>query len=91
MPQKNHVWIHKEPLSQRFFKEPSRPYLFYNLKNLLSPQITFSETESDIRCSLWSHLDKKFILWHREAPLFLRVHRLKHYQFAVRDLKLFMD
>jgi len=26
---------------------------------------------SDIEGSLWNHLDKKVILWHREAPLFL--------------------
>ncbi len=25
MPQKNHFWFHKEPFSQRFFKEPSLP------------------------------------------------------------------
>ncbi len=28
---------------------------------------------SDVKGSLWNHLDKKVILWHREAPLFLRV------------------
>ncbi len=27
MPQKNHLWFHKEPFSPRFFKEPSLPYL----------------------------------------------------------------
>ncbi len=46
MPEKNHFWFHKQPFSQRFFKEPS----FYNLKNLLSPQISFCETESFFRC-----------------------------------------
>ncbi len=29
---------------------------------------------SDVKGSLWNHLDKKVILWHREAPLFLRVY-----------------
>ncbi len=28
---------------------------------------------SDVKGSLWNHLDKKVLLWHREAPLFLRV------------------
>ncbi len=28
MPEKNHFWLHKEAFSQRFFKEPSLPYLF---------------------------------------------------------------
>ncbi len=28
MPQKNHFWFHREPFSQRFFKEPSLSYLF---------------------------------------------------------------
>ncbi len=32
---------------------------------------------SDVKGSLWNHLDKKVILWHREAPLFLRVHVCK--------------
>ncbi len=32
---------------------------------------------SDVKGSLWNHLDKKVILWHREAPLFLRVYRFK--------------
>ncbi len=26
---------------------------------------------SDVKGSLWNHLDKKVLLWHREAPLFL--------------------
>ncbi len=29
---------------------------------------------SDVKGSLWKHLHKKVILWHCEAPLFLRVH-----------------
>ncbi len=28
---------------------------------------------SDVKGCLWNHLDKKVILWNREAPLFLRV------------------
>ncbi len=27
-----------------------------------------------VKGSLWNHLDKKVLLWHREAPLFLRVY-----------------
>uniref|UniRef100_A0A673MUE5 Rho guanine nucleotide exchange factor 25 n=1 Tax=Sinocyclocheilus rhinocerous TaxID=307959 RepID=A0A673MUE5_9TELE len=42
-----------------FFKEPSLSYLF--------------KGSSDIKGSLWNHLDKQVLLWHREAPLFLRV------------------
>jgi len=74
MPWKNHFWFHKEPFSQSFFKEPS--LAFYNLKNLLSPQRkTFvnEKGSSDVKGSLWNHLHKQVILWHREEPLFLRV------------------
>ncbi len=31
---------------------------------------------SDVKGSLWNNLDKKVLLWHREAPLFLRVYVL---------------
>ncbi len=31
---------------------------------------------SDVKGSLWNHLDKKVILWRHEAPLFLRVYAL---------------
>ncbi len=31
---------------------------------------------SDVKGSLWNHLDRKALLCHREAPLYLRVHRL---------------
>ncbi len=46
MPQKNHFWFHKEPFSQR----PISFLPFYNLKNLLSPQRSFCETERFFRC-----------------------------------------
>ncbi len=64
-----HFWFHKEPFSQRFFKEPSLSYLFIIWR---TSQMTFCEQKgsSDVEGSLWNHLDKKFILWHREAPLF---------------------
>ncbi len=26
---------------------------------------------SDVKGSLWNHLEKKVLLWHREAPLFI--------------------
>ncbi len=29
---------------------------------------------SDVNGSLWTHLDKNVLLWHHEAPLFLRVY-----------------
>ncbi len=29
---------------------------------------------SDVKGSLWNHLDKNVLLWHLEAPLFLRVY-----------------
>ncbi len=57
MPKKNHFWFHKEPFSQRFFKEPYFPNLFNNLKNLFSPQRTFMS--SYVKGSLWNHLDRK--------------------------------
>ncbi len=31
------------------------------------------KASSDVKGSLWNHLDKTVLLWHREAPLFLRV------------------
>ncbi len=32
------------------------------------------DSSDDVKGSLWNHLDKKLVLlWHREAPLFLRV------------------
>uniref|UniRef100_A0A672LD17 Kinesin motor domain-containing protein n=1 Tax=Sinocyclocheilus grahami TaxID=75366 RepID=A0A672LD17_SINGR len=34
----------------------------------------FTKGSSDVKGSLWNHLDKKVLLWHREAPLFLRVY-----------------
>ncbi len=54
---------YNEPFSQRFFKKTSVSY-FYNLKNLLSPQRTYCETKcsSDVKVSLWNHLDKKVFL-----------------------------
>ncbi len=59
------------------FKEPSLSYLFNNLKNLLSPKerLVKQKGSSDIKGSLWNHLDKRVLLWHREAHLFLRVHK----------------
>ncbi len=32
---------------------------------------------SDVKGSLWNHLDKKVLLWHHEAPLFLRAYAEK--------------
>ncbi len=81
MPQKNHEWF-----NQRFFKEPSLFLNFYNLKNLLSPQRSFCETEVlQMLKFLMEHLDKNVLLWHHEASLFLRVKGSfkKHFQ----DLK----
>ncbi len=37
---------------------------------------------SDVKGSFWNHLDKKVLLWHHEAPLFLRVHLLTWVQFG---------
>ncbi len=74
MPQKNHFWFHKEPFSQGTLKNHS--FLpFYNLKNLLSHQITVCENRKVLlmlKVALWHHLDKKVLLWHREAPVFIR-------------------
>ncbi len=39
---------------------------------------------SDVKVSLWNHLDKKVFLWHREAPLFLRVYR----KYLVEQLQI---
>ncbi len=75
MPQKNHFWFHKEPFSQRFFKEPYLPYLFIIWRTFFHHKEPFVKQKgsSDVKSSLWNHLDKKVILCHREASLFLRV------------------
>ncbi len=45
---------------------------------------------SDVKGSLWNHLDKKVLLWHREAPLYLRVYCLYFmcilFDFIIRRL-----
>uniref|UniRef100_A0A673JLE0 Ig-like domain-containing protein n=1 Tax=Sinocyclocheilus rhinocerous TaxID=307959 RepID=A0A673JLE0_9TELE len=59
-------YLFHEPFSQRFFKEPT----FFHHKEPFVKQ----KGSSDVKGSLWNHLDKKVLLWHREAPLFLRVY-----------------
>ncbi len=46
------------------------------MENLLCHKEPFVKPKgaSDVKGFLWNHLDKKFILWHHEAPLFLRAH-----------------
>uniref|UniRef100_A0A672K661 Si:dkey-238d18.5 n=1 Tax=Sinocyclocheilus grahami TaxID=75366 RepID=A0A672K661_SINGR len=56
----------KVKCNQRFFKEPSLSYLF------IKPFVK-QKGSSDVKGSLWNPLDKKVLLWHREAPLFLSV------------------
>ncbi len=77
MLQKNHFWFHKEPFSQRFFKEPSISYLFIIWRTFFNHKETFVKQKgsSDVKGSLWNHLDKKVILWHREA-LFLIIYAI---------------
>ncbi len=41
---------------------------------------------SDIKGSLWNHLDKKVILWQSEAPLFLRMKLI--IQWPTRHIKI---
>ncbi len=75
--------VPKKNIQSRFFKEPS-------LANLSIIWRTFHYKEpfvkqkgsSDVKGSLWNHLDKKVLLWHREAPLFLRVY-LFRWQYTV--------
>ncbi len=51
---------------------------FYNLKNLLSPQRSFCENRKVLQMlKLLMEPEKKVLLSHREAPLFLRVNALK--------------
>ncbi len=73
----NHFWFHKEPFSQRFFKEPSLSYLFIIWRTFFNHKDTFVKQKgsSDVKGSLWNHLDKKVILWHREA-LFLIIYAI---------------
>ncbi len=62
---------------------------FYNLKNLFFTTKAFVKQKgySEVKGTSWNHLDKKVILCHREAPLFLRVYLLVLFQ-ASRRLQL---
>ncbi len=59
-----------------FFKEPSLSYLFIIGGTFFCLKKSFVKQKhsSDVKGTLWNYLDKTVILWHREAPLFLRVH-----------------
>ncbi len=67
MPQKNHFWFHKESFSQMFFKEHLFLTNFYHLFLTIIWRTFFHHKEpfvkqkgsSDIKASLWNHLDKK--------------------------------
>ncbi len=65
----------EEPFSQRFYKEPSLSYLFIFRRTFFRHKEPFvkQKVSSDVKGSLWNYLDKKVLLWHRKAPLFLRV------------------
>ncbi len=58
--------------------------LLYSVVNFIRVIIClFSKTcSSDVKGSFWNHLDKKVLLWHHEAPLFLRVHLPTWVQFG---------
>ncbi len=61
-----HFWFHKEP---------ALAFLFIIWRTCFHHKEPFVKQKgsSDVKGSLWNHLDKKVILWHRETPLFLRV------------------
>ncbi len=61
----------EEPFSQR----TSLSYLFIIWRSFFHHKEAFVKQKgsSDVKDSLWKHLDKKVLLWHREAPWFLRV------------------
>ncbi len=71
-PYKNHFWFHKEAFGQRFFKEPSLPYLFIILRTFFRHKEPFvkQKVSSDVKGSLWNPFEKRVLLW--QAPLFLR-------------------
>ncbi len=68
-PQKNHFWFHKEPFSQR----TSLSYLFIIWRTFFHHKQAFVTQKG----SLWNHLDKNVLLWHREAPLLLKYERIR--------------
>ncbi len=75
MPLKNHFWFHREPFSQRLFKEASLSYLFIIWRTFFHHKGPFvKKVSSDVKGSLWNHWDKKVLLLHCEASLFLRVY-----------------
>ncbi len=65
-----------KPFSQRFFTEPSLSYLFTIWRTFFHHKQPFvnQKDSSDLKGSLWKHLDKTVLIWHHEAPLCLRMH-----------------
>ncbi len=56
------------------FEEPTLSYLFIICRTIFLHKEPFVEQKgsSDVKWSLWNHLDKKVLLWH-ETPLFILV------------------
>ncbi len=76
MPQINHFWFHKE-LSLSYLFIIQRTFFHHN-----EPFVK-QKGSSDVKGSLWNHLDKKVLLWHREAPLFLWVYNAHFHFFLI--------
>ncbi len=84
---KSHFWFHKEPFSQRFFKESSLPYLFIIWRTFFHHKKPFVKQKgsSDVKGSLWNHWDRKVLLWHRRSTfIFKSIVRQFHAIFIPR-------
>ncbi len=59
--------VPQRPIQSKYLYRNISFLSFYNLKNVISPQRRFCETGSpDVKGSLWNHLNKTVLLWHRE-------------------------
>ncbi len=56
-----YFWFYKEPFSQKFYEEPSISYLFIIRRTFFHNKEPFvqQKSTSDVKGSLWNHLDKK--------------------------------
>ncbi len=69
----HHYWFLELIQLQTVNKERNISFLpFYNLKDLIRHKEAFvkQKSSSDVKASLWNHLEKKVLLWHREASFF---------------------
>ncbi len=94
---KNHFWFRKKKIqSIFFFKESSLSYLFIIWRTFFRHKEPFVKQKgySDVKGSFWNHLgQKKVLLWHRDAHLFLWVYNkiILHFKITVSYCNIFSN